>query len=207
MLTLTRKTDYALVALATLADAAPAQLSARELARRAKLPLPALRNILKSLGGCGLLCSEQGAHGGYRLARSADSVTIADVVDAIEGPVRFTPCCGGTPGAMTAVTAGESPAVAQPCPLEDSCLIKGAVRRLHGRLMGLIRQVTIADLLCNREPAAADRSATTAAAPAACCAGRCQCTGSAVPGHAPKRSSQTNQTDATPSTATAHPVK
>ena len=69
MLSLNRKTDYALVALAGLC-AADQRLSARDLAGRLQLPLPVLRNILKVLTQRGVLRSEQGSRGGYRLAGS-----------------------------------------------------------------------------------------------------------------------------------------
>ena len=83
----TRKTDYALVALAGLAheDAAPA--SARDLAEQFHLPLPVLRNILKLLTMHGLLISTRGPNGGYRLAREPRKITLRQVIEVIEGPL------------------------------------------------------------------------------------------------------------------------
>ncbi len=138
MLSFTRKTDYALVALAGLAIQAPAAESAHELASRLNLPLPALRNILKELAHHGLVASTQGSAGGYRLARPADEITLSDVVEAIEGPARLAMCCGG--------------AVDEPdhhCRLEDSCRIKSAIRGIHRRLQSVLDQVTLAEIIAN----------------------------------------------------------
>jgi Rrf2 family protein len=136
VLALTRKTDYALIAMAGLSVRGSGPASTRDLAERYHLPLAALRNILKDLARGGLLVSSQGPQGGYRLARPPGRITIADVVRAIEGPVQFAPCCPpvGGPGETT------------PCRLEHSCRIKGSVRGLHERLVDFLNGVTIADL-------------------------------------------------------------
>jgi Rrf2 family protein len=142
----TRKTDYALVALAGLAHAGSAGASARELADSLHLPLPVLRNILKCLAAHGLLTSSRGPSGGYRLARKPDEITLAHVVDVIEGPVQLLRCCP--------VPAGQEPR----CQLEDSCWIKSNVQRVHDGLMGYLNGVTLAEITSNRfeEPAAAE---------------------------------------------------
>ena len=88
MLLLTRKTDYALLALASLARQTPAGASARGLAERLSLPLPVLRNILKQLTSRGVLKSTRGTRGGYRLARSPEQITLAQLLAATEGPSR-----------------------------------------------------------------------------------------------------------------------
>lgn len=157
MISLTRKSDYALVALSGLASAGPERLSARALSDRLRLPLPALRNILKSLAHVGLVDSEQGVRGGYRLGRPAEEISVAEVVEVIEGPVQLTPCCQGhASGGSEArsVEGGE-------CRLEGSCMIKSSVRVLHTRLVDVLRQTTIADLV--EEASAQSRRAGVAA--------------------------------------------
>lgn len=136
MFTLTRKADYALVALTGLADHDPERLSTRELAGRLQLPLPALRNILKDLCHHGLVTATHGARGGYRLARGPGEITVAQIVEAIEGPMKFARCCPH-PG-----EAEESPA----CRLARSCRIKAAIRQMHGRVIEVLDQVTLRDL-------------------------------------------------------------
>lgn len=141
----TRKTDYALVALAGLARAGTGGASARELADSLHLPLPVLRNILKRLAAQGLLTSSRGPSGGYRLAREPGEITMAQVVDVIEGPVQLLRCCP--------VPAGPEPG----CQFEDSCRIKSNVQRVHDGLMGYLNGVTLAEITTNRfeKPAAA----------------------------------------------------
>ena len=135
MLLLTRTTDYALLALASLARQTPAGASARGLAERLKLPLPVLRNILKQLTSRGVLKSTRGTRGGYRLARSPQEITLAQLLEAIEGPMRLARCCSAPEGEEEAE-----------CKLEESCLIRGNMRRVHARLMQFLDEVTLAQL-------------------------------------------------------------
>ena len=135
MLLLTRKTDYALLALASLARQTPAGTSARSLAERLNLPLPVLRNILKQLANRGVLKSTRGTRGGYRLARSPHQITLAQLLEAIEGPMRLARCCS--------VPEGEEEAE---CRLEESCLIRGNMRRVHASLMQFLDEVTLEQL-------------------------------------------------------------
>lgn len=129
----TRRTDYALVALAGLArEETPA--SARDLADQLNLPLPVLRNILKLLAAGGLLVSTRGPSGGYRLAREPGRITLGQVIEIIEGPVQLALCCP--------VAGDEDPR----CRLEESCLIKANVRKVHQRLMSFLDDVTLDEL-------------------------------------------------------------
>jgi len=140
MLSLTRKTDYALVALARLAqqqaDGGHA-LSARCIADEYGLPRQLLMSLLKSLHRAGLVESTRGLRGGYELARPSDRITIADVVDAIEGSARLTPCC-----------ADEEPGEAcTMCNLIERCPVTGAIRELNGQIADFLRAVTVDTLL------------------------------------------------------------
>lgn len=142
LLALTRKADYALVALAMLSKS-PAAISARTLAERAHLPHPVLRNLLKQLARGGLLHSTQGTSGGYTLARPASSISIAEVVRLIDGPVRIARCC------PIDTEHGET----EPrCRLEDSCMIKSSVRQLHDTVMRVLAGVSIAHIADQNVP-------------------------------------------------------
>ncbi len=139
MLSMSRKADYALVALAGLADHELAGPSARDLADELHLPLPALRNILKRLTQQGFLTSTQGPNGGYHLARRPEQITLGQLVEAIDGTVQLAMCCP--------VPAG----VEQPqCQLEASCRIKESVRQVHSGLVNYLDQVTLADIASAR---------------------------------------------------------
>lgn len=133
LLTLNRKTDYALVALAGLATDLTTPVSARALSHRLRLPLPVLRNILKQLTRYGLLRSSQGTSGGYRLTRRPEEVALTEVIEAIEGPLRLTRCCD-VDGADT-------------CDLADVCAIRGPVQRTHRLVAAVLEKVTLADLI------------------------------------------------------------
>ena len=143
MLGLTRKTDYALVALSYLArgwHAGDGARSAREIAERFNLPLPLLMNILKVLSAAGILRSRRGASGGYELAKAPDQTTVLEVVAAMEGPVRFAACCSQ----CADLAAPES---ADDCPIEIRCPIREPIRRLHHRITRFLHAVTLVDLL------------------------------------------------------------
>jgi Rrf2 family protein len=93
MLRLSKKADYALMAmkhLATRADAASA--SAREIAEQYDIPVELMAKVLQQLARRGLLTSHQGTRGGYRLARSTGSISVADIIQAIDGPLTVTAC-------------------------------------------------------------------------------------------------------------------
>lgn len=100
MLRISKLTDYGIV-LMTLFAGAPERTTrtARDLAAASRLPLPTVSKILKSLCRAGLLASQRGASGGYGLARAATAISLAEVVEAIEGPLALTECCAATPTA------------------------------------------------------------------------------------------------------------
>jgi Rrf2 family protein len=81
------KVDYALRALAELAAAPPGHVTAERLARAQEIPLKFLENILLELRRSEIVASQRGAEGGYRLAKPAAEVSLADVIRAVEGPI------------------------------------------------------------------------------------------------------------------------
>lgn len=83
----TAKVDYALRALVELAVADGATVKGDRLAEAQKIPLKFLENILSELRRSGIVASQRGAEGGYRLAKPADKVSVADVIRAVEGPL------------------------------------------------------------------------------------------------------------------------
>jgi FeS assembly SUF system regulator len=93
MLRMSKLTDYGLVLLTHMAQAsAPEVLTAHELAAASKVPLPTVSKILKELSRAGLVVSHRGRRGGYTLARPAEQISVASVVEALEGPVALTEC-------------------------------------------------------------------------------------------------------------------
>ena len=81
------KVDYAVRALCTLADADGRPVTAESLALSQGLPAKFLESILNDMRRAGLLLSQRGAEGGYRLARPAASISIAEVIRPLDGPL------------------------------------------------------------------------------------------------------------------------
>lgn len=91
MIRVSRLTDYAIVLLAHLARS-ERTLTAHELAALSSVPLPTVSKLCKELTKAGLVNSHRGRKGGYGLARAADRISLAQIVEALEGPLGLTEC-------------------------------------------------------------------------------------------------------------------
>lgn len=145
MLSLTRKSDYALLAMTELARCAPEKASTRSIAEACQLHLPVLTNIMHQLMHSGLVVSARGSRGGYSLSRSADEITLADVIEAIEGPVKLALCCSETDGCEESTTDSG-------CELADNCKIKAPVQRVHQGLRDFLNQVALTHIAFDQVP-------------------------------------------------------
>jgi len=94
MLRISKLTDYGTMVLACLAARPDQRHTAAAVAERTSLGLPTVSKLLKSFHRAGIVTSVRGAHGGYQLARPATSISAAEIIDAIEGPVAITECSG-----------------------------------------------------------------------------------------------------------------
>jgi FeS assembly SUF system regulator len=94
MLRLSKKADYALIAMKHLARRADAgtSSSAREIAEQYGIPIELMAKVLQRLVRMGLLVSTQGTRGGYTLGRTSSAISVADVIQAIDGPLTVTAC-------------------------------------------------------------------------------------------------------------------
>ncbi len=92
MIRMTKLADYGLVLLTHIARHEDDLHSAVELASAARLPLPTVGKVLKILARNGILTSNRGAKGGYKLARKAAAITVAEILQALEGPMAITEC-------------------------------------------------------------------------------------------------------------------
>lgn len=106
---LTHLADYAVV-LMTAAARQPigSRLSATELSAETGVPLPTAQKLMGQLAGSGLLSSARGVSGGFALARPAADISLADIVEAVEGPIAMTVCSEGR----------------SDCALDAHCLVK-----------------------------------------------------------------------------------
>jgi FeS assembly SUF system regulator len=95
---LSKLADYGIVVASHLARHPERQQTAPEVAASTSVPLPMTSKVLKMLTRAELLVSHRGAHGGYGLARAATDVTVAEVIEALDGPIAITSCTEPTPG-------------------------------------------------------------------------------------------------------------
>src|SRR4026209_2352322 len=93
MLRLSKKADYALMAMKHLAIKTDvASTSAREIAEQYDIPIELMAKVLQRLARSGLLTSHQGTRGGYTLSKTTSSISVADIIQAIDGPLTVTAC-------------------------------------------------------------------------------------------------------------------
>jgi len=131
MFRISRLTDYGIVVMTHLAAGEDDEArNARELASSAQLPAPVVSKLLKSLTRAGLLVSQRGSKGGYSLARSADEISVVEMITALEGPVGITEC---------ATQSGV-------CAQESTCQVRDPWQRINGAVTAALEDITLADL-------------------------------------------------------------
>ncbi|HUW53060.1 MAG TPA: SUF system Fe-S cluster assembly regulator [Rhodanobacter sp.] len=135
MLRVSRLTDYATVVMTCIAASPGEVLSTAQIADATHLELPTVSKLLKTLGHAGLVESFRGVNGGYRLARPASTINLAEIVEALEGPIGMTEC---------GVSEGQ-------CDRESQCGVRGSWQRINSVLDDALRAVSLADML--RPPA------------------------------------------------------
>jgi len=148
---LNRLTDYAVVVLTQMAQAPARTISAQQVATGTALPLPTVSKLLSMLSKQGLIASQRGAAGGYSLSRDASEITVAAIIEAIEGPIALTACADGSSDA---------------CEVESLCPMAGNWNRVNGAIRTALTQVTLAEM-ANAPPPPALRERASAPRPAA----------------------------------------
>jgi Rrf2 family protein len=160
---LSRKADYALLILSYLYGKAGGG-TARAIAETFGLSRAFVANILKELCQKGFVDSHRGVKGGYSLARPADTISLAELLESIEEGFRLTMCSHSE-----AVPDDHS------CTLTEVCTVKGQMAEVHRRLIAVLRGVSLADLF---DPSMPRESLSAlpmlAGAAAGCCSGRMQ---------------------------------
>jgi FeS assembly SUF system regulator len=129
---LTSLADYAVVMMAAAArHHAGARLSATLLSDETGVPLPTAQKLMGRLAGAGLLTSARGTGGGFMLARKADGISLADIIEAVEGPIAMTVCMDEQ---------------RNDCVLDGHCQVKPHLNVVNGALRGALQGVTLASL-------------------------------------------------------------
>ena len=131
MLKLTKKADYGLMAMKHLAERAPyGACSAKDVADAYGIPQEALAKILQRLVKAGLLHSQHGMNGGYKLARDPGTISAFEVIRAIDGPLFITSCI---------TVRGE-------CDQTDRCTIREPLRRVNESIEQVLRRISISEM-------------------------------------------------------------
>lgn len=130
MLKLSKMSDYGAVVMAQMSRYPDDAHAAADIADRVGLPRPTVSKTLKLLLRAGLLTSQRGANGGYRLSRSASAITVRDIITAIDGPIAVTECSHRD---------GD-------CDLLASCGVADNWQRVSVAIRQLLDSVTLSDL-------------------------------------------------------------
>lgn len=148
MLRLSKKSDYALLAMRHLAGhGLRGAVSARELAETYNIPPELLAKVLQRLVRAGLLESRQGIRGGYGLARASAAISVAEVIQAVDGPMTVTACTEHD----------------HTCDQYSKCNIRDPLWRIKDRIISALAATSVAELAIDLPSAPADALTTMAA--------------------------------------------
>lgn len=130
MLRISKLTDYGTMILVHLAMHSGRLNSANDVASGTRLALPTVQKLLKLLARSELVRSVRGAEGGYELARAPSSISAAEILDVLEGPLSITEC-----------STDDSH-----CELENGCPVGGAWQKINRGIRGALGEITLAEL-------------------------------------------------------------
>ena len=137
MFRLNRLTDYGVVVMTQMAQGRPEVVTATEIAGSLGLPPPTVAKLLTALTRGGLVTSQRGVGGGYRLSRAPAEISVAAIIQALEGPITLTACVHGSE---------------EQCEVESLCPMSGNWNRGNEAIRGALEGVTLADM-ASHEPA------------------------------------------------------
>ena len=137
MLRLSKKAEYALMALKDLASRSETEAaSAREIASRYGIPVELMAKVLQRLARRKLLVSQHGTRGGYLLGRPAAKIAVADVIEAIDGPVMVTAC----------TTSDDD------CEQYATCNIRDPLWRIKDQIVRALTSYSLKELAADEQP-------------------------------------------------------
>jgi Rrf2 family protein len=132
MLSLSKKTDYALLALSHLTRTGGERaVNTKEIAEQYGIPVELLAKILQKLAKADLLTSTSGPTGGYRLARPAAEISVGSVIEVIDGPPAIIQC-------MKTVHSG--------CEQQTRCTIRAPLTRINTRIFQMLNLISLAEI-------------------------------------------------------------
>ena len=131
MIRMTKQSDYGIVLMSRMALSQGEVVNATDLAKKVQLPLPTVSKVLKLLARSGLLESQRGVHGGYSLAREPERISVAEVIEALEGPIAITECIDDSPGE---------------CSQESICAVRGNWQIINRAIRQALEGITLAEM-------------------------------------------------------------
>ena len=132
MIKLGRLTDYAVTLLTQMVRGEAGNWSASDLAETTSLPLPTVSKILKQLAKSDIIQAQRGANGGYRLTHLPQSISVAAIVEAMDGPIALTEC----------TESGD-----HNCSVEPICPMRGNWDKVNRAVRDALAAVSLADML------------------------------------------------------------
>jgi FeS assembly SUF system regulator len=130
MLRVSRLADYSVVVLVKLGHR-PDVTNSTSLAVETGIPEPTVAKVLKALGAAGLVVSQRGARGGYRIARALGDIRLTQVIAAIDGPIALTACVDGETGG---------------CQMDGRCSVRGRWTMVNDAVRSTLERITLADM-------------------------------------------------------------
>ena len=131
MIRLTNLADYAVVVMTAAAKARDPRLTAGSVAALTGLPIPTVAKLMGGLARAGLLTSSRGVAGGFQLARPPAEISLAEIVEAIDGPIALTACQHD---------------IASECAIEGACAVKPHIGIVTRTVRESLQAVTLAQL-------------------------------------------------------------
>ncbi len=131
MFKLNRLTDYAVVVMSQMARRLDEVRTAPQIAQDTGVPLPTVAKLLNTLAHGQLITSRRGASGGYSLVRPAEDITVAEIIQALEGPIALTACVEGSGNG---------------CEVESLCPMRGNWNKVNRAIHAALSNVTLADM-------------------------------------------------------------
>lgn len=130
MIRMSRLTDYGIVLMRYVAANPGGLHNAAEIAAGARLPMPTVSKLLRILAKEGLLVSHRGVKGGYELARPPRSISVEDIICALEGPIGMTVCTSAH----------------EVCEHESLCPVQGHWQKINRAIRQALEGISLAEM-------------------------------------------------------------
>lgn len=135
MLRMSKLADYAFVILSCMTHRSEENWSASSLSGDTTLPLPTVAKLMKLLARGGIVEAQRGATGGYRLSRRPASISIAQIIEAVDGPIGLTECAGKATGKEDC-----------DCAVQGGCPVRENWGRVNKAIRDALENVTLSQL-------------------------------------------------------------